>query len=81
MGFAGAFDGRDVVEGNLKTFDERAKGFVIRDDGKECAVEFAEHVAHENVGDAVMFLGSEDDDAFGRELWETNFGVGAEGGL
>jgi hypothetical protein len=38
-------------------------------------------VAHENVGDTVMFLRGEDDDPFGRELRETNFGVAAESGL
>ena len=65
----------------METFDERAEGIVIRDDGEERAVELAKHVPHENVGDAVMFPGGKDDDAFGRELRETNCGVGAESGL
>ena len=80
MGFARAFGGNEV-EWNSKAFDEGAKCFVVGYHGEERAVEFPEHVSDEDIGDAVVFFGSEENDSFGSERRKANDGVGAERGL
>lgn len=68
----------DMVEGEIEAADEGFEFGMVGDDGKDLGVQLSVSVADEEVGEAVMFAGGEDDDLFGAGCGQADGGVGGE---
>lgn len=68
----------DVMEGEVEAADQGCEGVVVADDREELGVQFGVGVADEDVRQAMVFAGGEDDDAFGFEAGQLDLGVRGE---